>query len=157
MMYVRKTPAELKKERRSRKRNPEGSYLIAIGVFFITLLLYKFNKHGPSRSWDEVFDTGIWYALALAAIIYFFSTRSYEWTGEHFSRDERVCLGCNKVFSGHGSINRVLVIGRKKKHPWEIQACSTPELCDLARVHEVRWLDDNEGRLVADSTHENNN
>ena len=142
-MYIRKTQRELAEERLSRSGKNLGSFIAAGIAFIATLALFKFNKLDIPHDWSFVLTVGIPCASIVGLIVFFIAKRRYVLTGGYSDDDEWVCLSCGKVFGTYNnSAHGLLVFGRKKVKPWQIRACNSPELCDIARIHEVRWVDD---------------
>lgn len=145
-MWVRKSPVEIRLERKSRELKYEVFLLVV--VIFVFWWLYWFWG-----SFDSLLDTfyqdpEFVLSLLLLPYLIYFGYRDYVLHGNFFvDRPGKICLGCGIGLGYSDDGWRFKSYGRKKPKWYQFKACKTPEKCDIVYQCEVKWISDENNSL----------
>ena len=139
-MWVRKTEYELKLEQNKRRVKYEKFVIIVIFVVSAWAYwkigsfdnLFAIAKHDPEKA----------FSVLIFPVLFYFGYRNYVLHGGAFiERPGKVCLACGNGMGYSDDGWGFKVYGQKKKAWYQIQACKTPEKCDIAYQYEVKWVE----------------
>lgn len=123
-MWKRKTKDEISKEKSSRRIKQ------AKPLFFIIVIVCSITFYYTKSE----------YALVAPFCVYMFY-RAHVIYGKQSGSTSMLCISCEKSIGNGDDGHGFKVYGNKKKKWYQIKACKTPEKCDIAYLHEVKWIE----------------
>ena len=144
-MWTRKSNSELHAERKIRMKNYE-IFILCLSFLSIMFLYWYVGTFQRLASLLKE-DPELVFSLIILPLIIYLGYRSYVLHGKFgFSRYSstagKVCLNCG-IGLGYGDDGwGFKSYGTTPKKWWQVKKCKTPEKCDIAYIHEVKWVED---------------
>jgi len=137
-MWVRKSIRTIIEEQRDRRKKAR-TFAVVLIVLSCLWLAYKYTTIESIKS-HFIADPEGFLVFLLLPVFVASMYRSYVLYGSAWSFGPgRRCLHCERSWHHSNDGWGFMSLGKNKPKWYQVSSCKTPELCDIAMDHEVRW------------------